>query len=134
MLFTFGSLRRAMPDVVVLGLIVLVQAAGLYLLRRRYPSARRPLWALSVLSGALLATGFFLRSYRVAGMLPPAAVWIRGAAIAWAMISGLWLIGWGLWRLLAMIWPAATHDPLRRSFLRATAATAFALPAAAVGY
>jgi uncharacterized protein len=137
LILTAGA--RNLPDLMLLGLVLLAQAAGVFLLLRG-PAARSHAWvrrsilASGAASGIVLIVGFLLMFVRVSRYLPvPAASWIRGSAMIWAFLSVLWTGSWLVWRGLAAIVKPA-HSPARRQFLNATGAALFVAPAAVVGY
>jgi uncharacterized protein len=137
LLFSAGA--RNLPDLTVLGLVLLAQAAGVFLLLRG-PAARSQAWvrhsilASGGISGIVLIFGFLLMFVRVAQYFSvPAASWIRGSAMIWAFLSVLWTGSWLVWRGLAAI-VKPSHSPGRRQFLNATGAALFVAPAAVVSY
>lgn len=130
---------RNLPDLTLLGLVLLAQAAGVFLLLRG-PAARSQAWVRRTIlasggaSGIVLILGFLLVFARVSRYFPvPASSWIRGSAMIWALLSVLWTGAWLVSQVLAAIVKPA-HSPSRRQFLNATGAALFVAPAAAVGY
>ncbi len=137
--FLISAGSRSLPDLVILVLVLLTQAAGVYFLFR-LSAAREREWvqrlilASGVVSGAILILGFLLMFARVGRHFPPwTASWLRGSALIWAMVSVLWVGAWLVWRALAAILRPA-HSTARRGFLNAAGAALFAAPAATVGY
>lgn len=138
-----SAAARNLPDLTLLGLVLLAQAAAVFYLLRR-PAARSQAWvrrlilASGGLSGIALILGFLLMFVRVSRYLPVTpASWIKGSAMIWAFLSVLWTGSWLVWRALAVIVkPAhsAVHTEARRQFLNAAGAALFAAPMAAVGY
>jgi predicted MPP superfamily phosphohydrolase len=129
---------RIVPDLIVLAVALLAQAAGTLWLLRRFParsgrSGRRAIQIAAALSLASLVLGFVLRFARFTRFIPGGwAGWGRGLAIAWALLSMLWLIALAVLPLLPR--PRPGHSAARRNFLRAAQAALFGVPAAAVGY
>lgn len=123
----------------VLTLVLLVQAAGVYLLLRGSAARnrkwiRRLILASGGLSGIVLIFGFLLLFERVSRHLTVwTGMWIRGSAMLWAMLSILLMGAWLAWRALAAIVNPA-HSPARRGFLNASGAALFAAPFAVTGY
>jgi predicted MPP superfamily phosphohydrolase len=135
----FSAGARNLPDLTLLGLVLLAQAAGVYFLLRG-PAARSSAWvrrwilASGMVSGTVLIVGFLLMFARVSRYLPvPASSWIRGWAMIWAFLSVLWTGAWLVWQALAVVVKPA-YSPARRQFFSATGAALFAAPAVAVGY
>lgn len=130
---------RNLPDLTLLGLVLLAQAAAVFYLLRG-PAANSQSWircttlASGGASGIVLIVGFLLMFARVSRYFPVAATsWIRGSAMIWAFLSVLWTGSFLVWRVLkAVVKP--DHSPARRQFLNATGAALFVAPAAAVGY
>lgn len=134
-----AAAARNLPDLTLLGLVLLSQAAGVFFLLRK-PAARSQPWvrrliiASGAVSGTVLIIGFFLMFARVSRYFPVwEASWIRGSAMIWAMLSALWTGAWLVWRALAAIVKPA-HSSGRRGFLNATGAALLMAPMAAVGY
>lgn len=137
--FILSAGARNLPDLTLLGLVLLAQAAGVFLLLRG-PAGRSQSWvrrsilASGGVSGFVLIVGFLLMFARVSRYFSvPEASWIRGSAMIWAFLSVLWTGSWLAWRALAMAVKPA-HSPARRQFLNVSGAALFAAPAAAVGY
>jgi predicted MPP superfamily phosphohydrolase len=130
---------RSLPDLVLLTLVLLTQAAGIHLLLQgpaahSKESVRRVILAAGSVSGIILIVGFLLMFARVSQYFTVwTASWIRGGAMIWAMLSLLWMGAWLLWRALAAI-VKPTHSEARRRFLRATGTAFFAAPLAITGY
>jgi len=137
--FLLSAGVRNVPDLTLLGLVLLVQAAGVYFLLRG-PAARSHAWvrrlilAAGTASGIVLVFGFLLMFARISRYFPvPVSSWIKGSAMIWAFLSVLWTGAWLVWRATtAIVKPA--HFPARRQFLNATGLALFAAPAAAMGY
>jgi predicted MPP superfamily phosphohydrolase len=135
----FSAGARNLPDLTLLGLVLLAQAAGVFFLLRG-PAAsssawvRRSILASGMVSVTVLIVGFLLMFARVSRYLPvPASSWIRGWAMIWAFLSVLWTGAWLVWQALAVVVKPA-YSPARRQFFSATGAALFAAPAVAVGY
>ncbi|MGA3205911.1 MAG: metallophosphoesterase [Bryobacteraceae bacterium] len=130
---------RNLPDLVILLLVLLAQAGGVYFLLRSSAArdrrwARGLLLASGVLSGIVLVLGFLLTFARVSQRFPSwAASWLRGSAMSWAMLSVLWTAAWLAWTLLTAIL-RPVHSSARRGFLHSAGAVLFAAPIATVGY
>jgi len=130
---------RNLPDLALLGFVLLAQAVAVYLLLQG-PAARSPEWvrvlilASGGVSGVLLILGFLLMFDRVATHFSVwTGTWIRGSGMIWAMLSILWTGAWLLWcGLAAIVKPASS--PGRRGFLKASGAALFAAPLAVTGY
>lgn len=131
-------LSRHLPDLIALGVVLLVHiAAVLWILRgpaARAPLwARRAIWACALVSFGVLNIGFLLRFSRVAQYFPPWwPSWGRGIAIAWALLSVLWILALAVSSVVPRIRPE--YSAPRRNFLRAANGLLFAAPAAALGY
>jgi predicted MPP superfamily phosphohydrolase len=126
---------RHTPDLIILGLVILAQAVGvLWILRGPAANAsRRAILVGALISFAMLNFGFLLRFHRVARYFPTwFASWTRGAVIAWALLSVLWLVGYAILCVLPRVRPA--YSAPRRNFLRAAKVVLFGAPAAAIGY
>jgi predicted MPP superfamily phosphohydrolase len=142
--FFFGS--RYLPDLIVLVLVLIAQAAGLLLILRgpaagAAPWVRRAILLCAAASVTAVMFGFLLRSSRVSGHFPSWwAGWGRGLAITWAVLSVLWATAYALSRALshsmdrACGGDPADHSPARRNFLRLARTALFGVPAAALGY
>ena len=135
----FSAGARNLPDLTLLGLVLLAQAAAVFYLLRR-PMARSQTWIRHAIlasggaSGIVLIVGFFLMFARVSRYFPvPAAIWTRGWAMIWAFLSVLWTGSFLAWRALAAI-AKPDQSPARRRFLNAAGAALFTAPVAAVGY
>jgi uncharacterized protein len=137
--FILSAGARNLPDLTLLGLVLLAQAAGVFLLLRG-PAARssapvrRSILASGTLSGIVLILGFLLMFARVSRYFSvPASSWIRGWAMIWAFLSVLWTGAWLVWQALRVVVKPA-YSPARRQFFSAAGAALFAAPAAAIGY
>ncbi len=135
----FSAGARNLPDLTLLALVLLAQAAAVFYLLRGL-AARSPVWvrraivASGAASGIVLILGFFLVFARVSRHFPvSAAFWIRGSAMIWAFLSVLWTGAFLVWRARAAIVKPA-YSPSRRQFFNATGAALFVAPVAAVGY
>lgn len=134
---------RNLPDLTLLGLVLLAQAAAVFYLLRG-PAANRQAWIHRTIlisggaSGILLIVGFLLMFARVSRYFPVSeASWIKGSAMIWAFLSVLWTGSFLAWRVLAAIAKpdhAVVHTKARRQFLNATGAALFVAPVAVVGY
>lgn len=137
--FLWSASARSLPDLTLLGLVLLAQALAVYFLLRRpaaqsRPWVRRAILASGALSGIVLIIGFLLMFARIARYFPVgAASWLRGSAMIWAFLSVLWTAAWLSRRALAAVLKPA-HSPSRRGFLNLSGAALFATPVAAVGY
>ncbi len=133
--FLWSASARSLPDLVLLGVVLLAQAAGVVLLLRgRRGWVRRTILASGAVSGIVLIVGFLLMFARVSRFLPIwTSTWIRGSAMIWAFLSILWVGAWITWQALAKI-VRPEHSPVRRNFLRIAGAGLFAAPVAVVGY
>jgi predicted MPP superfamily phosphohydrolase len=134
---------RNLPDLLLLGMVLLAQAAAVFYLLRgpaanSRPWIRRTILASGGASGIVLIAGFLLMFARVSRYFPvSAASWIRGSAMIWAFLSVLWTGSLLVWRVLkTVVKPdhSVLHTKGRRQFLNATGAALFAAPAAVVGY
>jgi len=129
---------RNWPDLIGLGIVLLVQAAGtlwiLHVPAARWPAkVRRAIVALAGVSGGLAIFAFLLRFTRVMRHFAPWWYgWGRGLMLAWALFTMLLVIAWVVTHILPRA--RAEHSPARRNFLRAAKLALFAAPAAAVGY
>jgi len=137
--FLLSASARNLPDLTLLGLILLAQAAAVFYMLRR-PAAKSRTWirrsilASGAVSGIVLIFGFLLMFARFSRYLPVTqSSWIRGSAMIWAFLSILWTGAWLVWRTLAAVLKPA-HSPARRQFLNATGAALFVAPVAVVGY
>jgi predicted MPP superfamily phosphohydrolase len=135
----FSAAARNLPDLAILLLVLLGQAAGIWFLLRG-PAARSSKWmkglilASGATSGLLLMVGFLFNFDRVARHLSTwTGTWIKGSAMIWAMLSVLWIGGWIVWRALAAI-VKPEHSSARRGFLKASGAALFLAPIAVTGY
>ena len=134
---------RNLPDLTLLGLVLLAQAAAVFYLLRG-PAANCQAWIHRTIlisggaSGILLIVGFLLMFARVSRYFPVSeASWIKGSAMIWAFLSVLWTGSFLAWRVLAAIAKpdhAVVHTKARRQFLKATGAALFVAPVAVVGY
>jgi uncharacterized protein len=130
---------RNLPDLMLLGFVLLAQTAGVIHLLRG-PAARSQAWvrrlilACATFSALVLVVGFLLMFARVARHFHNwTASWIRGSAIIWAMMLILWTGAWLVWLLVrAVVRPQ--HSRSRRGFLIAAGAALFAAPVAGIGY
>jgi predicted MPP superfamily phosphohydrolase len=130
---------RNLPDLTLLGMVLLAQAAAVFYLLRE-PAAhsqswiRRTILASGGASGIVLIVGFLLMFARVSRYFPvSAASWIRGSAMIWAFLSVLWTGSFLMWQVLKAF-GREDHSPVRRQFLNATGAALFVAPVAAVAY
>ena len=125
---------RYLPDLIALAALVLLQAAGAWLLRRGLPQRfHRPIRLVFAASAGVAVLGFLLRFARVTRHLPLwASGWGRGLAITWSFLSVLLIGAYLLARRLPS--PRADHHPARRAFLRLAQALVFTAPVAATGY
>ncbi len=129
---------RYLPDMVILGTVLAVQAGGAGLLlwgagAVRSVRARGAILAGSVVSGVVLILGFLLRFARVNRYFSPWwADWGRGLILTWAFISVLLIAA----ILISRWWLRAQsgHSPARRAFLHTTQAALLCTPAIATGY
>ena len=135
----FSAAARNLPDIAVLLLVLIGQAAGIWYLLQG-PAAGSPKWIKGLLlasgaaSGILLMVGFLLNFDRVQRHFPMwTGTWIKGSAMIWAMLSVLWIGGWIVWRALAAILKPE-HSSARRGFLKASGAALLLAPVAVTGY
>ncbi len=131
------SFIRALPDLIVLALVLGAQcAAALWFLRRSSAISalgRRLIQGATVLSAAILIFGFLLRFNRVERYFPqwwPS--WGRGLVVDWAVLSVAWAAALIVSGYLERLRPRFSSD--RRHFLRIAQGSLFAAPAAALGY
>lgn len=130
---------KSLPDLILLGLVILAQGIGAWYLLRG-PWARRPAWvrglvvSLWAFSAVLLVSGFLLAFARISSLFSAwTSSWIRGAAIAWAFLWILWTGGGLVWLALRRAFQPEHSEP-RRALLKAAGAALFAAPVAVVGY
>ena len=132
------SLSRYLPELMVLCLVLLVQAAAVVWILQG-PAAKAPAWVRRAVE--LCALGSFaleifaslLRFARVARYLPlPLAEWGRGMIMTWALFSLLLLLAAVVARIVPRVLPQ--YSPARRGFLRAAQGALFGAPAVALGY
>ncbi|MCU1334745.1 MAG: metallophosphoesterase [Bryobacterales bacterium] len=129
---------RHLPDLMLLAMVFLVQAAGAALLIWSSAGARsvRVRWAVGLgllTSWSILMLGFLLRFARVNRYFStwwPS--WGSGLALMWAFSSVLLVVAlvisrWGL-RV------QAEHSPARRAFLRTSQVALLCAPAVVTGY
>lgn len=129
---------RNLPDLILLGAVVLVQATGAGLLLWGPAGVRllRLRWAVlagTILSALILMGGFLLRFARVNRHFPPWWVgWGRGAIFTWAFISVFLVAA----ILISRRWLRAQseHSPARRAFLYTTRTALLFTPAIVTGY
>ena len=129
---------RYLPDLILLTLVMLVQAAGVGLLLRgpaqvRSLLARKALIAGGILSGLVMTLAFLLRFARVNRYFPLWwAGWGRGLIFIWAFLSVFLVAA----VLISRWWlrTQATHSPARRAFLHTTRAALLCTPALVTGY
>ena len=137
--FFLAVVSRNLVDIAVLGLVLLVQACGVYFLlqtsaARSQSWMRRLILASGGISGIVLVVAFLLMFLRVSRYFSvPGSTWFRGSAMIWGMLSVLWMASWVLWRALTKI-VKPTHSSGRRGFLEASGAALFAAPLAITGY
>lgn len=131
-------LIRALPDLTVLILVLLIQATGVWWLLHRpaMEASRRARTAIltgMAVSFGLLIFAFLLRSVWIAQYLPRWwSTWGRGLMIGWALLSIAWLAGIIVSSWLPHVQPP--HSPARRNLLRAFRVALFGAPAVALGY
>jgi predicted MPP superfamily phosphohydrolase len=133
---------RALPDLVILTIVVSAQVVGALWILRRFAAnssvwIRRAIWGGAGLSIGALTFGFLLRFMRIAQYFPawwPS--WGRGLVIMWAMVSVMWLGALVIWHYVRRLPLAAEQlrNPSRRAFLYTAQTTLFAAPVALVGY
>jgi predicted MPP superfamily phosphohydrolase len=126
---------RHLPDLIALGLAILIQSVAVWWILRGRPSGplRSTLLAAWLVSICVLSFAYPLRFAPVARYFPDwAAGWGRGAAFLWAFLSVLLIFSYGLGRLIAR--PRASHSPARWGFLGAVRLVLLGAPAAAAGY
>src|ERR1035438_10413945 len=90
---------RHLPDLIALGLVILVQSVAVWWILRGRPSRplRSTLLAAWFLSVYVLSFAHLLRFARVAQYFPHwAAGWGRGAAFLWAFLSVLMIFAYAL--------------------------------------
>jgi predicted MPP superfamily phosphohydrolase len=129
---------RYLPELAILGVIVLLQALGIWWILIG-PAAHAHRWIRrAVLAGgaatfAIEGFGLVVRFHRVAKHFPAwLPGWGRGLVMAWALLSLLSLLAFALAHALPRIRP--DHSPARRNFLRAAQVALLGAPAAAIGY
>lgn len=132
------SLRRALPDLVVLIVSLLGQITGVAWLIgwRAAGASSRTKTLIAVVGGLSMAASlltFLLRFRTVARYFPGWVVsWGTGLAITWAMLSLCWLAGcFALWIASRL---GSGHSPARRHFFQAAYAAVFAAPPAVLAY
>lgn len=137
--FLISAVSRNLVDIGVVAFVLLAQGFGIYLLLRT-PAARTRDWlrrlilASAAASGLFLVVGFFLMFDRVARYFSvPVAMWFRGSAMVWGMLSVLWIGAWLVWRALAAIMKPE-HSKSRRGFLQTSGAALFAAPLVVTSY
>jgi predicted MPP superfamily phosphohydrolase len=133
------ALYRNLPDLAAMVLVLLVQAAGVYLLLHAAAVRARPWLRWVLLAAATLASifvigGFFMMFVRIARLFPDnVSTWLRGSAMLWGMFCTLGMGAWLVWRALkAVIKPE--HSEARRGFLKIASAALIAAPVAVTGY
>jgi len=138
MSYLLNSLIRALPDLIVLTLVLLIQGIGaVWILRkpgvRASQPARRAVLLGAAASFGLLAFAFLTRFARVAIHFPDGwSTWGRGFGIGWALLSVAWMAGMIASSWLPNIQPR--HSPARRRVLRAARVALFGVPAATLAY
>jgi predicted MPP superfamily phosphohydrolase len=136
--YFLNSFIRALPGLVVLTIVLLIQGLGaIWILHRprvrESPRTRKAILVGTMASFALLVSGFLLGFARVAGLFPESwSIWGRGLAIGWALLSIGWLMGMTVSSWLPRVQPQ--HSPARRSFLYGLRIALLGVPAAALGY
>jgi predicted MPP superfamily phosphohydrolase len=137
--FLIRAAARSLPDIAVLVLVLLAQAAGVYFLFR-LPMVRSRKWLRGLIatsggvSSVVLVLGFLLIFDRVTRHFSAStATLFRGSTMVWGLLSILWVGGALLWLgSAALLKPA--DSPARRGFLKAAGAALFAAPLAVTGY
>ncbi len=129
---------RHIPDLIILCVVTLAQAAGLFFILRG-PMARALRWARWTLgacaigSVALECFGVLLGFTRFDRHF---TLWfsscVRGVAIGWSLLSLSFLVAFGISHLFLRILPR--YSGARRGFLRAAQVVLFGAPVAAIGY
>ena len=131
-------LERYLASMILLGIVLLVQGAGLRsILRGPVKSAplsvRLAIWTFALGSFALVIFGFALQAARVAKYFPAWWLsWGRALLLSWALLSVFLVLAFGVTRLLSAVAPR--HNPARRNFLRIARLATFGAPAAVLGY
>ena len=129
---------RYLPDLILLGVVLAIQAGGTALLLLgpsavRSSRARGAILAGAALSGAFLIFGFLLRFARVNRHFPGWWTgWGSGLILTWAFISVLMIAA----ILISRRWlrVRSEYSPARRAFLNTTRAALLCTPAIATGY
>jgi hypothetical protein len=134
-MWLLARLQRYWPE--LLGMLLALAAQiqlGWWLLKgprvERSAVLRRTVKVAVLLASVWVLLGFFFSIQRMARWLPPSpgVVWLRGLALAWAMISVGEVAIWFLWRR------APQYDPGRRRLLRAAGGVLAAAPIAGLGF
>ena len=120
---------RGLPELLVLLLTCLVQGGCASLFIKRGQPRQRIVRIVSGSIGFLLGTHLLLY-LSLRGTLATLATWVRGVALVWAVLSLIWLAGYGITAFL----PAPGHSRSRRGFLRTARAALFGIPTVAAGY
>lgn len=126
---------RHLPDLIALGLVILVQSVAVWSILRGQPSRplRSTLLAAWFVSIYVLSFAYLLRFAWVAQFFPDwVAGWGRGVAFLWAFFSVLLVFSYAFGRLVARSRPS--HSPARRGFLSAIRLALLGAPAVAAGY
>ena len=124
-------------DLIILGVVMLIQAAGVYLLwrteaARRSGRVRTAIKTAAAFSFLLLVLGVMIQRSGLAGVLPVwVTTWGRGTVAAWALMSSLAVAGLAIARLIPV---RPHHSPARRAFLQTTQAALVCAPIASTGY
>ncbi len=129
---------RLLPDLVVIGLLIVVQLLGSRWLVRRYADRIPPFWQRVILLGSWVAAGnlfvAWLLTFPFLSLLLPSEIrgWIRGVGAMVGMLLFLWLA-----ITTVFVWlrrPGKQVSVPRRMFLQTVQTAVFATPAAAMGY
>jgi len=129
---------RYLPDMLILGVVLAIQAGGAMLLlwgsaALRSRLARRALVAGACISFGLLILGFLLRFMRVNRYFPAWwAGWGRGIILTWAFLSVLLIAVTIISRRWLQV--QSKHNPGRRAFLRTSQMVLLATPPIVTGY
>jgi hypothetical protein len=131
-----SRITRVLPDLILLAMALGAQIAGARWWWRRvqHPAGRRAIQTGLAISLAAILFGFLMRFERVIRVIPwNWAIWERGLAIVWILLTLGWMAGFALLRWVSRTW-AVEHHPGRRHFLSAVRAVLFAAPPAVLGY
>ena len=129
---------RYLPDMIILGVVLAIQASGAVLLLWGPAALRSRLARLALVAGAcisfgLLMLGFLLRFARVNRYFPVWwAGWGRGLILTWAFVSVFLIAATIISRRWLQV--QSTHSPGRRAFLRTSQMVLLAAPPIITGY